>query len=196
LRIENDFELTPVGAAPAKTQVNGENKGDSIAVTDTQSAAGSRCLLFTDAPGLEAAFNPHLVMNPDYRDGVVRCEFDLRLEEGAVLFHEWRDWAVTPYLVGPSLWIRNGSVEVNGQAVASVPKGQWVHLLVEAGVGNASTGQWSLTLTIPGQAPQQFTQLAPGSPDWKKMTWAGFMSFATEKTLFYIDNLQLGMDAQ
>lgn len=196
LVIQNDFELTPVGAAPAKTQVNGENKGDSITVTDTLAAGGARSLQFTDAPGLTAVYNPHLVVNPDYRDGVVRCEFDLRLEEGAVLFHEWRDWAAAPYIVGPSLWIRNGSVEVNGQAVANIPKGSWVHVLIEAGVGSASTGNWTLTLTVPGKEPQRFAELALGSPEWKKMTWAGFMSFATEKTVFYVDNLQLRIDAQ
>ena len=145
--------------------------------------------------GLEAAFNPHLVINPDYRKGTVRCEFDLRMEEGAVLLHEWRDWSVTPYLVGPSLWVQQGGLQVNGQTLLSVPLGQWIHVVVEAEVGEQATGKWSLTVTLPGQAAQRFGDLAVGSPNWTKMTWVGFTSNAIAKTVFYLDDLQLGLQA-
>ena len=41
LVIEDGFETTPAGAPPAKITVNGENKGDSIAVTDAVAATGA-----------------------------------------------------------------------------------------------------------------------------------------------------------
>ncbi len=191
LSIDDGFELTPVGAAPAKAQLQVENKGDSIAVTDAVAATGRRSLRVVDAPDLQYAFNPHFTYTPNYEEGMARCAFDLRAEDGAVVFHEWRDWSVTPYLVGPSLWVQQGVLQVNGQTLMQIPAGQWIRVEITAGLGIQQAGTWNLTVTLPDQPPQRFENLAVGSPDWQRLTWVGFISNANAKTEFYVDNLQL-----
>jgi hypothetical protein len=191
LTLEDDFESTPVDAAPAGAQVHLENKGDSISVTDSVAASGRQSLRVVDVPGLQYAFNPHFAYSPHYLDGMARCAFDLRVENGVVMFHEWRDWSVSPYLVGPSLWVQQGTLQVNGQTLLDMPAGQFVRLEIAADLGGGRSGTWTLTVTIPGQSPRRFENLAFGSPDFQRLTWVGFISNANANTVYYVDNLQL-----
>ncbi|MHB8972748.1 MAG: right-handed parallel beta-helix repeat-containing protein [Pirellulaceae bacterium] len=196
LSIDDGFEATPAGAAPEKAQLQVENKGDVIAVTDTVAASGRHSLQVIDAPDLQYAFNPHFIYSPNYQDGTARCAFDLRIEDGTVMFHEWRDWSVTPYVVGPSLWVQQGVLQVNGQKLLDVPVGKWIHCELVAGLGSQKTGTWNLTVTLPGQPPQRFENLALGNPDWQHATWVGFISNANAKSQWYVDNLQLGLQGK
>jgi len=191
LAFDEDFEATLVGAAPSEAQVHVENQGDSIAVTDETAAAGQHSLKIVDAPGLQFAFNPHLVYSPHHTSGFTRFAFDMRLEEGVVMYHEWRDWRTNPYRVGPSFWVQQGKLQVGGQDLLELPVGEWVHFEVAAGIGPQATGTWDLVVTLPDQAPQRFEGLPNGSPDFQVLTWLGFSSNATEKTVFYLDNLKL-----
>jgi hypothetical protein len=191
LAVRDDFELTPVGAAPEDAEVNVENKGDAIRVTDETAAGGQRSVKIQDAPGLQAVFNPHLVYKPNYTAGRARCSFDLRLEAGAILFYEWRSWDVQPYRSGPSLWIRSGQLTVGDRPLLELPTGQWVHLEITAPVGRDADGKWDLTVQLPGRDPQRFPGLAVGSPEFQNLTWTGWCSMATEKTAFYLDNIQI-----
>jgi len=190
LVLNEDFELCPVGAKPGEGTLNLENKGDSILVTNETAAAGTKCLKFTDAEGLAYSFDPHLVYNPQYTEGVARCSFDVRLEPGAELWHEYRDWSVNPYLVGPSLKIAEGKLYARDQELLAVPTGQWFHLQIVTKVGAGADGKYQLTVTLPGKQPQQF-DLPCVDPKWSKLTWVGFVSNATTKTVFYLDNVQL-----
>lgn len=190
LTLRDGFETTPVGGAPADARVHTENKGDRIAVTDEVAAEGQRCLKVEDAPGLQFEYNPHLYWTPNHQEGVSRCAFDLRVEAGVVMYHEWRD-SSDPYRVGPSFWVRDGKLQVGGQDLIDLPADQWVHVEVSAGLGAQSAGTWELVVTLPGQPPQRFPNLPNVSPDWKTLTWLGFSSSANEKTAFYLDNLEL-----
>jgi hypothetical protein len=191
LVINDDFESTPVGAAPVDAQVNVENKGDSILVTDSAAAGGRQSLRLLDAPGLQHAFDPHLVYTPNYADGTVRCAFDLRVEEGAVMYHEWRDWSESPYVVGPSLWVQDGKLQVGGHTLVDVPTGKFVHIDIVAPLGGDQAGTWTLAVAVPGQPPRKFGKLPCGNPKFRRLTWVGFTSNANAKTEFYLDNLQL-----
>ena len=42
-------------------------------------------------------------------------------------------------------------------------------------------------------APQPFEE---GTPAWRQLRWLGFISMATEKTVFYLDNLKLEQPAK
>ena len=190
LTLHDDFEVTPVGAQPAEARVYVENKGDSIAVTEETAASGTHSLKIVDAPGLQHAYNPHFFYVPHHTEGLTRCAFDMRIEAGVVMYHEWRDNA-RPYRVGPSFWVQEGKLRVGGRELLELPVGQWVHFEVRAGLGSQSTGTWDLIVTLPGQEPQRFSGLKNGSPEWKTLTWLGFSSTATERTVFYLDNLEL-----
>ena len=190
LVLNDDFEETPVGALPGEAQVYTENKGDSVGVTDEVAAGGKHCLKVVDAPGLQHDFNPHFYYEPRHTDGVTRFAFDLRVEPGVVMYHEWRD-SSNPYRVGPSFWVRQGKLRANDKELLEMPAGQWVHVEVSAGLGAKNTGTWDLTVTLPGQQPRRFAGLTNGSPEWKTLTWMGFSSSATEKTVWYLDNFRL-----
>ncbi|MCY2992631.1 MAG: right-handed parallel beta-helix repeat-containing protein, partial [Planctomycetota bacterium] len=191
VEISDDFETTPVGSPPADAEVNVENRGDFIRVTDETAAGGQRSLKIQDAPGLQATFNPHLVYKPNYTTGRARLSFDLRLEPGAHLFHEWRSWDVQPYRIGPSIWIKDGKLSVGDRPLLDLPTGQWLHIEITAQVGASTDGKWNLSVQLPGQEPRRFADLAAGSPEFKNFTWAGWCSMATEKTAFYLDNVQV-----
>jgi len=190
LAFTDDFELAPVGSQPERARAYVENKGDAIAVTDETSAGGQHCLKITDAPGLEAAYNPHFYYSPNHEAGLTTFSFDIRVEEGVVMYTEWRDNA-NPYRVGPSIWVRGNELQAGGNTLLELPIGEWVHLEVTAGLGEQSTGTWDLSVVLPGQEPQRFEKLQNGSPEWKTLTWLGFSSSATDTTVYYLDNLEL-----
>jgi hypothetical protein len=188
--IDDGFEETPVGQPPARAQVSGEEKGASIRVTDEAAAKGKHSLKFTDAPGLAHPWQPHMYYRLRLDRGTVHLSFDLRMEKGAILFHEWRDSA-SPYRVGPSIHVeKTGELIANGKPLMKVPLGEWIHLDFACGLGKRA-GTYDLVVTLPNQPAQKFEKLPVGSPKWRTLHWLGFMSMATEKTVFYLDNLKL-----
>jgi hypothetical protein len=190
LAINEDFESLPVGAVLPDAHIYVEKKGDSVAVTEETAAGGKRSLKITDVPGLQHVYNPHFFYDPRHTNGVTRFSFDIRVEPGAVLFHEWRGEG-HPYLVGPSLWIGDGKLRVQGKDLLAMPTGKWVHFELSAGIGPQSTSTWNLAVTFPGEPPRRFAGLKNGSAEWKKLHWFGFCSTANAKTVFYLDNLKL-----
>ncbi|MDQ2687017.1 MAG: right-handed parallel beta-helix repeat-containing protein [Armatimonadota bacterium] len=191
LAIHQDFEDIPVGQPAPDAQTNTEHKGDSILVTDETAASGHHSLKFTDAPGLQFAYDPHLVVSPNYTRGVTTMDFALRVEDGVNLYHEWRDWRTASYKIGPSFTIVGGKLIIGGKPVMDIPSGVWGHYKVAAPIGKGAAGKWTLTVTLPGQAPQVFRDLPNGSADFNALTWIGFVSNATDKTIFYLDDVNL-----
>jgi len=189
--IRDGFEKTPVGAKPAGAEVHVENRGDSIEVTSETAAGGSHSLRITDAPGLQNAYNPHLVYAPNHRGGTTRCSFDLRIGRGVSLYHEWRDYGSSPYAVGPSFWINGDRLQVAGKNLLTLPGGEWIHFEITADLGENNRHTWNLTVTVPGKEPQAFSDLKCGSTVFQKLAWLDFVSNATDRTVFYLDNLQV-----
>ena len=72
-----------------------------------------------------------------------------------------------------------------------MPADTWIHFEIEAGLGDAAKAGWTLRVTLPGQPPREFRNLAMANPRFKKLDWIGFSSNATYKTTFYLDNLVL-----
>lgn len=193
MTFRDDFELTPAGAPPALARVYHENKS-TVAVTEAAAAQGAKSLLIQDAEGLEHDYDPHFYYSPNHLNGVTTCSFDIRVEEGVLLYHEWRDNSA-PYRVGPSLWIKGTRLTVADKTLVELPLGQWVHIEVQAGLGEDSTGTWDLTVTLPGQEPQLFNGLRNVHPEWKSLTWMGYSSTATQECTWYLDNIELTNDA-
>ncbi|NQT13633.1 MAG: hypothetical protein HQ582_12850 [Planctomycetes bacterium] len=149
-----------------------------------------RSLKTTDAAGLQFAFNPHFFYPPSHTDGATRCEFDLRVEPGVLMYHEWRDNS-QPYRVGPSVWVRDRTVSAMGKNLLEIPPGEWVYFEIVAKLGRESSGTWSLSITVPGQNPAVFDDLPIGHPEWRKLDWLGFSSNATDQRVYYLDNIHL-----
>ena len=183
-----DFEHDRTGKPPRDFEISLDGRGDSILVTDETAATGHHSLKIIDAPGLRNIWQPHLYLKTDYHEGQVRNRFALRLEAGAKVAFEWRDWSQAEYHTGPQLTVREGKLRVGGQELLELPDNQWVRFEVTTSLGSTDKGSWSLTVTVPGQAPHEWKNLAYGSPQFKTLTWIGFTSDANEKTIFYLDD--------
>ena len=189
--IRDDFERTNVGSRPANAQALVEGKGDAIAVTDETAANGKHSLKIVDAPRLQHAFNPHLVYSPNHAEGSTRCSFDMRIEKGVRINHEWRDWRGSPYKVGPSFWVNGTRLQVREKGLMELPLGKWAHFEVTARLQNQTIGTWDLTVTLDGQGPRKFQGLKNGTAKFDKLTWVGFTSNATKRAIFYLDNMEI-----
>ncbi len=189
--IREDFEGTPVGSPPDDAQVNVEKRGDSIQVTEETAAGGTKSAAIRDVAGLQARYNPHLVYQLNYVSGRAQCAFDLRLEPGAILHHEWRSWDVSPYCSGPSVWIEDGRLMVGGRKLMDLPTNEWFHVEIMADVGQSADGRWTLLVQLPGQPPVRFPDLPVANDSFKNLTWIGWCSMADEKATFFLDNLRL-----
>lgn len=190
LAIKDDFEKTAVGQPPQNVEVHVENKGDSITVTDETAAGGSHSLKVVDAPGLQNVWDPHLVYSPNHGAGTTCCTFDLRIERGVSINHEWRDWRSSPYGVGPSFSIVGDAVQTGGKTLLRLPLGRWTHFEIVADLGPKNSGTWTLTVTLPGEPPKAFTALKNGGT-FERLTWLGFTSNAIDKATFYLDNIAI-----
>jgi hypothetical protein len=168
-----------------------EGRGDSIRVTSETAATGKHSLKFTDVPGLEHSFNPHLFYSPHMAHGRATLSFDVRREQGAMVGHEWRD-AAQPYHVGPSLQIdANGKLAAAAKHLIDLPAQKWVHLEIACNLGKEADGTYDLSVTLPGKQPKIFSKLPCGSADFRQLQWLGFVSQENEKAVFYLDNIRL-----
>jgi dienelactone hydrolase len=126
--------------------------------------------------------------------GTVTGRFALRLESGAVVNHEWRT-SGNPYKTGPSLHLNaGGKLVTNGVAQEeTIPEGQWVTFEIVCPVGS---GHYDLTVTWEGPEKKQkkYAGLAC-DPEFKELRWFGFASEATDKAVFYLDDLRLEQGA-
>lgn len=191
LTLNQDFESLPVGAPCPDAQNSVEGRGDAIAVTDETAFSGKQSLKITDAPGLINGFDPYLAFMPARTRGLSIFHFAMRVEPGVVMYHEWRDWRTEAYKLGPSFWVTGGKLTIAGKAVADIAASNWVEYTVRAGVGEDSDGTWSLTIKPQGGDETVFRGLKCEGGKLGALTWAGFSSMATEKTVFYLDDLRL-----
>ena len=189
--IRDDFETTAVGQPAAEATTGGEGKGASIRVADATAATGTHSLRFTDAAGLAQPWQPHLHYACRHLQGTVRLSFDLRLDKGAVCWHEWRT-AGAQYYAGPSLRFDGaGGLIAAGKQLLTVPLGQWFHVEIACVLGRAATGTYDLTVTLRDGAPRRFARLPCSSPNFRRIEWIGFMSLATDTAVFHLDNLRV-----
>ena len=189
--INDNFEAVPAGRQPGSAQCNIENRGDAIVVTNETAAGGEKSLKILDAAGLQHAYNPHYVYSPNYSSGTARCAFDIRIGKDVKINHEWRDWRHSPYGVGPSLRIDGRQLKVAGKTLLELPVDQWVHFEITAGLDDDNRDTWDMAVTMPGRTMREFKGLKAGNSKFSRLTWVGFSSNATKKTVFYLDNLKL-----
>ena len=188
----DDFETTAAGKTIAVATTSGEENGASIRVTAEHAATGKHSLKFTDAPGLKWTWQPHLFYNPHVKRGMARLSFDVRLEAGAVLVHQWRDWRSTPFHNGPTLTFNaDGKLLANQESpVCDVPADTWMHVQIDCPLGRAAERTYTVAVTVGEQDP--ITQRFPiPAPTFTRLTWIGFISDANDTAVFYLDNLAL-----
>jgi hypothetical protein len=189
--VADDFEDTPVGEKPKLATVMGETAAATIRVTDELAAGGKKSLKFTDSSGLAHNYDPIMQYKLAARQGQARGSFAVRVGEGALFWHEWRD-ASNPYKRGPSIKINEkGVLQAGSTNLITVPLGAWIKVEIVCGLGVQANGRYDLTVTVPGQAPRSFTQLPTGSKDFKTLQWYGFIPLGEKAASIYLDDLKL-----
>lgn len=188
--LHEDFEDTPIGEAPrGAICCLGKPEGLS-AIEVVEQADGGHCLLLRDAPGLDQEWNPHFYYQPDYRIGTLELAFAMKLEPGAMSWIELRDGPF-PYKVGPSLKVdAQGRLLANGEELCRIPAGQWVQFRLRCCLGTAANGRYELVVDLPGEPETVFGDLNC-DPDFRRVTWVGFVSLAQSRTDIFLDNLSM-----
>ncbi|MEE8452721.1 MAG: right-handed parallel beta-helix repeat-containing protein [Thermoguttaceae bacterium] len=192
LEVDDDFESSPVGSHPGGANVSGEEQGASIVVSDECAASGTHSLKITDSKTLEPAWQPHFFYEPRIKKGTVRQSFDVWLGPKVEFFTEWRDTAVYPRNVGPSVrFAADGKLHVGGQTVCTIPTERWVHVEIDARLGKDSPGTFRLTVAVANETPTVFDNLAMSGEQFTELHWLGFSSTAKEDAAFFVDNLRI-----
>jgi parallel beta helix pectate lyase-like protein len=208
--IVDDFERLRVGRtsrkAYSRVQRSGPKVGaDSIKVTDETAASGKHSLEVVDAPGLSKTWVPYLSYNPHYDSGTARVAFDLRVGQGAYVEHAWRGNSNDKqFSTGLRLRVKDGRLLVQDKELLRVPMDTWVHFEVTArlgkldpgigGAGRIGRGVWTLGVTLPGREPKVFKDLAIEEKGFEDLNWVGFISLATQRTHFYLDNVRISCE--
>ncbi|MEI7728533.1 MAG: right-handed parallel beta-helix repeat-containing protein [Verrucomicrobiota bacterium] len=189
--IRDDFEMYAPGQ-PIMLFTQEKNQGDILKVINTTAANGKQALQFTEGTGREPAWRPHIYTHANFANTRMRATLALRVEPGAQLNYEWRDWPNGgKYAPGPSLTVKaDGTLTANGTKITQLPTGQWVKLNIECGIGDKATGTYQLQVTLPGQPPITKTDLHYQSA-FKTITWVGICSFGEVGTTFYVDDFLL-----
>lgn len=190
-QIDEDFESMGLSfPVLPRQEVHWQNKGDSIYVVEDQAASGKRSLKITDAPGLDPSWDPHLVLKPGYKTGIVTVSFQIRMEAEAKFFLDWRGPG-HPYQTGPHLAFEKGFItERRSKKKMALPADTWAKIEITAVVGDQANGKWTLKISAPGSPVQEFKDLSCDA-DWNELAWLGFVSTATDKVAFWIDDLKV-----
>jgi hypothetical protein len=185
----DDFEASALSFPTLPRQeIDWENKGESIKVSDKVALSGKQSLEFLDAPGLSKSWFPNLVLKPGYTQGTVEGTLAIWIEDSrVVLTHEWRTEG-HPYKLGPAILIRNGKFQVQKGPSFDLPTQQWVQLKI---IATLASGKWDLELKLPGQNEPKLIRDIPCDKGWDHFGWWGVVSGAQEKTRFHVDDVSL-----
>jgi hypothetical protein len=187
--INESFENLSVGAKVLEAQTYEDNAQATARVSEEAAHSGKKSLKFSDAPGGQFTYNPHVFWQPGFREGLATETFWLRLEKGAVVSHEWRD-KNSPYRTGPTIYIEgDGTLKTGGTRIGQLPHGQWLKFEVACRLGADADGKWTLNVTLPDGTALKGSYTC--TKEFQSLDWLGFVSNATEKAAFYLDDLQL-----
>ena len=209
-KIVDTFDRIPVGRRTSRARCRLEDKSpgkgtDAIAVTDETSAKGAHSLKLVDAPGLSRPWIPYVSYAPRYDAGVAAVEFHLRLEPGAVLEYCWRGkHPKREFSVGPSVTFKNGELSLRDGTKVAVPLGKWLKVRTTArlgefdpGIGRAGEaeyGLWNLEVTLPDGTARSLKGLKHADKEFKNLASVMFISTATERAVFYLDEVKISVD--
>jgi len=193
-----DFEADEAGEAPLEGAVVLGDKSARAIVSTEAAAAGDQSLKFIDAPGQKHPWTPHICYLPSYSTGKVRLSWDMLNSSAAPasFYVEVRQWDVRPYLVGPTVSVTpEGKVTAGKRTVGTIPLGEWVHVEIDIDLGDGAPDAYGLKLSVPGREPT-VVRVPHLSSAFRKITWLGVSSTSDAATVFHIDNLKLGTQAE
>jgi hypothetical protein len=188
--IAEDFESATVGLPAPGSETSEDAKLGKYAarVTDQLAAAGKRCLRFTDGPGQERSYDPHVVYRCRFTEGQLTGRFDIRIDAEATLSYQWRQYDGS-FVRGPSVRIDpGGRVTQGGKTLLTLPSGQWVRFEVACELGS---GTFHMRARLPDGSERTFNELKHDGA-FRRLDWVGLVANGTRETTFYVDNIYAG----
>ena len=175
-----DSRPPPRDERPAGAIVIEEGRGDSIRVTSETAATGKHSLKFTDAPGLQYPFDPHLFYAPHFRHGRASLSFDIRLGAGGGRGTRMaRRRQSVPCRAVAADRRRRETLRPAASISSIFPPGNGSASRLPAIWGNESQGVYDLSVTLAGQPPRVFPRLPCGSAAFQRLEWLGFIAWPT-----------------
>ncbi len=174
---EAEIADTPIGGLPFSLTYRTGNNPAAIAIQAAVGTPSGKCLKFTDSSTMPNSWDPHAWAVLNHKTGVSTVEFSINVDANTDFLHEWRDSNQPPYLTGPALRIRSGSIEVAGVKVAAAPAGQWLTFKVTAAL-DTGAGRWTLDTKLGTGAYARVGEFGNRDASWKRLNWLGFVSAA------------------
>ena len=134
-----------------------------------------------------------LQYNPRFRDGVAVCSFNVWLEPGSVLVHEWRS-GLGNRRIGPRLVFRPDRLLVGAEEtfLTPIPAAEWVRVEVVCGLGHRANvpAVFDLTISIE-QTPEPFEGLACVYRRFRAFDRCLFLGRVEEEASHSLDNIHI-----
>jgi len=163
----------------------GSFRKEGVAITNETAATGARSLRFSDGPDYAKPFYPYInpAMPPAPLRGQVRVSLALRLEEGARVVIECRDHERSGPLV---CFTEDGSVEVDGGKVGTVPHDAWFTLQLTLSLEEP---WYDGLLRVPGQQDQPLGKHKYRTEEFRRPERLYIVGDGTRKASFYLDDV-------
>ncbi|MBQ7589964.1 MAG: right-handed parallel beta-helix repeat-containing protein [Verrucomicrobia bacterium] len=187
IEFSEDFENPQQSLFMQNAAFNVEGHQEAIARTEESAVSGQFSLKVQDSPDMQFSYDPHLYFDPSYTEGTLHLSYKIRLEKGVVAHCEVRSEG-HPYLIGPSVYFRDGGAVVRGEKVCDLPENEWIGVEISAHMGEKANGQWRMKLNLPGGTSHEFNDLAC-DPRWNRACWIGFCALEKTQSAFYLDDL-------
>ena len=191
--IIEDFESSPVGVlTPGATTLEDEDLEQYTArISDKQAADGEHSLRFSDGPGQQHAFTPHVFYRCRFTEGRMVGRFDVNLDEHSSLYYQWRHYEQA-YCQGPTVTVQPGGIVTHGgRQLLTIPLDQWVRFEVCCPLGDAASGLFDLRVWLPGEPdPRKFDGLSCDKR-FVRLDWVGFVTKAEKEAVCFVDNIQV-----
>ncbi|MDI9401732.1 MAG: right-handed parallel beta-helix repeat-containing protein [Limisphaerales bacterium] len=189
LSFKEDFEEARFSTLKEVSSFHEEDRSGLIGLSDKYAASGKYSLLVQDDPELKFSYNPHFYFDPHYTEGVLKFSYKILLKKGVVTHNEIRSEG-HPYLTGPSLFFRDGGLNVREQKLLDLPYEEWIGIEITAPLGAKAKGEWSLKVSLPDDTEKTFQEL-PCDSRWNRARWLGFCALENTSSAFYLDDIEL-----
>jgi len=192
--IVEDFEDVPVGNTTpnATTSEDAKKKQYTARVSDEQAAGGKRSLKFTDGPGQQHPFSPHVYYRCRFVEGRMVGRLAVRLDANAQFRYQWRHYEGSGYREGPTIFITpGGKLQHGGKTLLTLPVGQWVRFEVRCDLGEKPKPTFALRVWLPGASEPKLFAALPHDAGFERLDWVGLIANGQRACVFYVDDVEV-----
>ena len=188
IQFNENYEETEGSIFKGVAMLHYESRPELITVSEDVASSGKKSLKIVDDPEMQNTFDPHFYFDPKASEGMLIFSYKIYIEKPGVIHNELRTEG-HPYIVGPSIFFRDGKLIANGKAVMDIPEKQWISVCITAPLGEKASGKWDLLVTV-NDEEKSFEGIGCDQR-WNRARWLGFCALEKTNSVFYLDDLSL-----